>query len=271
MDVPEACDWDATKAWSLWLSFLALIACLIACVLVCLFVCLFARLLVFFRVDVRALHEGAGGPSRGARLWARFKTCLFVCGAPPPDHHRLPARGSLPKVSRAPSAPRCIGPRRTPPKHRVALPWGLLASWAPTAGLSSTCSCTGLAPEVVMARIFWLGRTGFLWQLWKCAKQEHSLLKRTFRKIYVGLFVCLFVCWFVEGLSRDDRHMVVARTRGPGDAGISCCQMDSLLPGPPGTFCPAVPPGGHRRPGLPTRHSSLTRAPSATVGALPSA
>ena len=45
----------------------------------------------------------------------------------PPDHHRRPARGSLPKgPGYLPH--KCIGPPAHLSKHRAALPWGLLSA-----------------------------------------------------------------------------------------------------------------------------------------------
>ena len=55
-------------------------------------------------------------------------------------------------------------------------------------------------------------------------------------------------CLLVEGLSRDDRHMVVARTRGPGDAGID------WLPGE----LPCCPDPQERWPRGPTQKSQTT-------------
>ena len=58
----------------------------------------------------------------------------------------------------------------------------------------------------------------------------------------------LLACLLVKGLSRDDRHMVVARTRGPGDAGID------WLPGE----LPCCPDPQERWPRGPTQKSQTT-------------
>ena len=39
-------------------------------------------------------------------------------------------------------------------------------------------------------------------------------------------------CLLVEGFSRDERHMVVEWTHGPGDVGIPSCQMVVLASRP---------------------------------------